>query len=349
MGRRLRPRPQARPLKFLITMGVCGFLLLVGLVKISNINFKSKTEQVVAPNPAPILEAPCLATNPLSGVCLKALPQKQQVVGVMFDNSPIARPQKGLDKADLVFEAIAEFPYTRFLAFYFSENLPDKIGPVRSARPYFVDWANELNAVYAHCGGSPDALNLLKKNGAKDLNEFYNQQYFYRSWNKVAPYNIFTSAELLKQALTDKNWFENKIGFATWQFKDDAEMSGRPETQEISIDFGNKDFAVSWKYNKVSNSYSRFQADHDVELSAKNLVLMYVDFIVKDNVGRREVKTIGTGKAVVFLDGKVVKGKWNKSTEKSRTTFFDELNQEIKFNKGSTWIEVVDSGVKVAY
>ncbi|MFH0814540.1 MAG: DUF3048 domain-containing protein [Candidatus Falkowbacteria bacterium] len=345
MGRRLRPRPPARPVRFLIIIGICGFLLLVYLVKVGD---KPKTEPIVEPTLA-VVETPCAAINPLSGVCLKEPLEKQQVIAVMIDNSPVARPQKGLNKADLIFEAIAEFPYTRFLAFYFSENLPDKIGPVRSARPYFVDWADELNAVYAHCGGSPDALNLLKKNAAKDLNEFYNQQYFYRSWNKVAPYNVFTSAELLKQALADKNWFVDKFGFATWQFKDDIELAGRPESQEISIDFGNKDFAVNWKYDKFSNGYARSLSGEDVEISAKNVALMYVDFVVKDNVGRRDVETIGSGDSVVFLDGKVIKGKWNRPTEKSRTIFFDESNQEIKFNKGATWVEVIDNGVKVAY
>ena len=340
----------ARPLKFLITMGICGFLLLVGLVKISNIDFKSKIEPAVAPPLASggVQPLPCVAINPLSGICLQAALAKQQIIAVMIDNSPATRPQKGLDKADLVFEAIAEFPYTRFLAFYSLENLPDKIGPVRSARPYFIDWANELDAVYAHCGGSPDALNLLKKNGAKDLNEFYNQQYFYRSWNKVAPHNVFTSAELLNKALADKNWFEDAVSFTTWQFKDDVELATRPESQEINIDFGNKDFAVAWKYNKISNSYARFQAGHDTELSTKNLVLMFVDVIVKDKVGRREVKTIGVGNASVFLDGKTIKAKWQK-IDKGRTIFYDEDGSEIKFNRGASWVEVVDDWVKVAY
>jgi hypothetical protein len=331
-------------------MYVVGLLALFGLARVGKNFLEKKGEEMLKVDIA--TEQPiCHAVDSLSGVCLNSAPVHpanggagQQVVGVMIENAPEVRPQSGLTQASLIFETIAEFPYTRFLVFYSSpENLPEKIGPVRSARKYFVEWANELDAVFTHCGGSPDALDFIKSSGAKDLNEFYNQQNFYRSWTQSAPHNVFTKQSMLVDALKVKGWSVDKIDFDLWKFKDDALLDARPETQEIKIDFNNAAFFVNWKYDRQLNVYNRSQGGADTGLSAKNVAVMYVESKVVDNAGRRQMSIVGSGDAVVFLDGKAIKGKWQKLTESARTKFFDELGGEINFNRGATWVEVVPS------
>lgn len=342
--RRIIPRPEPRPLAFLITMGVVGLLVLFCVARVGKVFIEKKSETKSPANNVAIIEQICLNADSLTGVCFAQSEEAAdgRVVGVMIDNSSQARPQEGLGKAGLVFETIAEFPYTRFLLFYSSvDNLPKKIGPVRSARQYFVEWADEFDAMYAHCGGSPDALEGIKTLAVRDLNEFYNQQYFYRSWTKSAPHNVFTGQKLLAEALKNKKWEDAAKAFDLWQFKSDALPDARPESQEIKIDFGSSAFSVEWAYDRVENEYERFQGGTDVNLAAKNIAVMYVESKVVDNVGRRTMKIIGEGDAVVFFDGTAIKGKWRRADEASRTKFYNESGAEIAFNRGNTWIEAV--------
>ncbi|HSD12679.1 MAG TPA: DUF3048 domain-containing protein, partial [Patescibacteria group bacterium] len=110
-----------------------------------------------------------------------------------IDNLSVARPQAGLTKASLVFEAPVEGGITRFLAVFPDDVTADRIGPVRSARPYFLDWASEFDAVYAHVGGSPEALEKIVAYDMRDLNEFFAGKYFWRDENRDAPHNAYTS------------------------------------------------------------------------------------------------------------------------------------------------------------
>ena len=347
MGRKIKPRPPVRPTMFLLVVIVVGLLTLFGLAKLGKINVnKAFTEE----KKDVAQEIVCVSTDLLTGVCHDSEKLARPVVGVMLDNAPEARPQSGLAAvypanggASLVFEAIAEFPYTRFLAFYSSpESMPDKIGPVRSARKYFVEWAKEFDAAYVHCGGSPEGLDVLKELDVKDLNEFYNSKYFYRSWTQAAPHNVYTSKKTIISAVSDKDW-DDVGAIASWNFKDDVVFDARPLSQEIKIDFGSSAFVVDWKYDQRENVYARQQGGVDVKISSKNVAVMYVDSKVVDNVGRRQMQTVGAGKAVVFRDGMATVGEWRRPDILSRTRFYDEAGVEIFFNRGATWIEVVPS------
>ena len=111
-----------------------------------------------------------------------------QPYAVMIDNHPDARPSSGLAAANLVFEVPVEGGMTRYMAVFDATTTVDQIGPVRSARPYFVELADALGAVYAHVGGSPDGLNLITSLPKfRDLNEFWNGKYFWRSAKRDAP------------------------------------------------------------------------------------------------------------------------------------------------------------------
>lgn len=265
---------------------------------------------------------------------------------VMIDNHYDARPSNGLADALLVYEAIVEAPITRFIAVYSSLDEVEVIGPVRSARPFYVDWAKEFNGPYVHVGGSNAALDNLKETYKYDINEFNKGRYFWRSNGRFAPHNVFTSSHNVWKVIEDNGW-EPKNDFESWQFKDQAIYDERGNVEEIKVDFASTPFLVSWKYDKEDNDYTRYQGgiqrkDEDgQEIKAKNIVVMYTESKIIDDYGRRETTTVGKGKAHIFFDGQVIKGSWQRDNLASRTKFYNEGSEEIQFNRGKTWIEVV--------
>lgn len=274
-------------------------------------------------------------------------------VGIIIENQVDARPQSGLSEANLVYEAEAEGWITRFLAFYAGKADIEKIGPVRSARPYFVDWVNEFSALFAHCGGSPEALVKIKKDKIYDLNEFYNEKYFWRDNAREPPHNIYTSSEKLRKYLETKGLTEGK--YFSWQFKDDSEAAARPDNSEITINFKLSDYIVKWKYSKESNDYARYmagEAHKDAEgheVKAKNIIVEFVSAEIIDDDLRLKMEHIGEGKAIVCMDGRCEEGKWQKKTPASRTQFYNVGGEEFKFNAGATWIEAVRPSYDVKY
>jgi hypothetical protein len=133
--------------------------------------------------------------SPLTGVQVPPELAKRPVTGIMIENSIYARPQSGIQDAGVVFEAIAEAGITRFLTLY-QDAKPQYIGPVRSLRPYYIDWAGSFDASIAHIGGSPDALKRIR-NGGKDLDQFFNSGSYWRQPTREAPHNVYTSFKLL--------------------------------------------------------------------------------------------------------------------------------------------------------
>src|SRR5581483_7848643 len=141
-------------------------------------------------------KAPTTVASPLTGVQVAPALAARPVTGIMIENSDFARPQSGLQDAGVVYEAIAEAGITRFLALY-QDSSPQYIGPVRSLRPYYIDFAAPFQASIVHVGGSPDALSEVKSGGFRNLDEFYNGDYFTRISARDAPHNVYTSfAEL---------------------------------------------------------------------------------------------------------------------------------------------------------
>jgi len=272
-------------------------------------------------------------------------------VAVVIDNHPDGRPAFGLKEADLVYEAEAEGGITRYLAFFASGEDIEKIGPVRSARPYFADWVKEMSALFVHCGGSPEALVKVYKENIFDFNEFYQGSYFWRDEKRPGPYNVFTSSANLGKYLESKNLTEGK--FLSWQFKEE-EPAGQ-ETEDIEIGFKSPGFVVKWKYDKIDNEYIRYLAGEiqldgqgNSEIRAKNIIIQSEESKVLDKELRLKVETLGKGKAVICLDGGCREGEWQKSSSAARTRYYIN-GEEVKFNPGKIWIEVVRPELEITY
>lgn len=294
----------------------------------------------------------------IDGVLVQQGKENSYPIAVMIENLSTVRPQSGLDKANVVYEALAEGGITRFLAIYASEDEIKEIGPVRSARDYFLDWVSEYNALYAHCGGSPSALRLIPQYQLLDLNQIGGDHpYFWRQPERSsAPeHTLFTSSKLLTFALRDKK-ITKDADYEPWLFKKEAALTERPEdAKKITIDYSTFSYKVEYEYNREKNIYLRSnggapQLDYKTkeQLSAKNVVVQYVKTGLADNI-RLTMDTIGEGGSLVFQDGQMINGTWKKESRTDRTRFYGENGEEIKFNPGQIWIEIVPTDRTVEY
>lgn len=289
---------------------------------------------------------------------------KRKPLAILVDNHVDARPAAGLDKADLVYEALVEGGITRFLAVFWRQT-PESVGSVRSIRSYHLDFISELNdALFMHIGGAmsvvpeANALGIIQKYGMKSLG-ISGQNTFWRINEKQAPHNAYTSAKKLWGEAERIGW-QPEGTLTTWKFKNDAKEVDRQQQQQIKINWdgwGETPFSITWVYDHKKNVYFREQGGEKVldeitkeQLFARNVILQYsLQTLANDGTARILYQTTGTEKALIFLDGKVIEGTWVKKDRIARTIFFDSEGQEVAFNRGTTWIEVIPIGSEVRY
>src|SRR5262249_44865010 len=155
-----------------------------------------------------------------------------------IENSDDARPQSGLQEAGVVYEAIAEAGITRFMAL-FQETGPQYIGPVRSLRPYYIDFAAPFQASIVHVGGSPDALAQVTSGGFRNLDQFANGGSFWRISTRYAPHNVYTAFARLDALNQSKGYTSSK--FTGWPRKKDKKLA-LPQATAIDIRVSSPDF-----------------------------------------------------------------------------------------------------------
>lgn len=291
-----------------------------------------------------------LVASPLSGLPVSEADAKRPVTSIMIENSGDARPQSGLREADVIFEAIAEGGITRFLALYQAKQ-PDYIGPVRSARPYYVEWAAAFDAAYAHAGGSPDGIARIGQLGVKDLNAFaFGEDVFFRTDDREAPHNLYTSFAGLDKANSEKGYTSST--FTPWQRKTDVAQT--PLAKAVDISISSDFFNVHYDYDAGTNTYLRSIGGepHLDEKSAKQLAPNTVLVMVMNNYisGSYNVyTTTGSGTFVAFQDGVASEGSWSRSGPKDQYVFTDKYGFPYLFNKGQTWVSVIGSRSDVSF
>jgi len=306
------------------------------------------------PVPTPIPTSPRpIEEVPLSG--LKADPEafRWPAIAVMI---PSDSEQYGLSQASVVYEAVAEGNIPRFLAI-FEQVQAEKIGPVRSARPYYVEWACPYGALFVHWGGSPQVFPMLSESDCVYNMEGINWEgaYFRREVNEQVPWNsVFTRSDLLYKYL--ESWeLPRFVDYRGYPHKEDAPLESRPLSATISLSFA---YPVGYSYDREGNDYLR---EYDgrphldrlsgEQLRAKNVAVIFVlqQPIPGDDQGRMQVQTTGEGKALLFLDGTLIEGRWVKTAPEAEMRFLDSDGKEIAFNRGTTWIEVVAPDQEVTY
>lgn len=348
---------------------VLCFLLAAGVsygayAFVQSINAQEPPPSPVIADPIPqeaSLEAESVSTDGrrLDGVKVDPEDINHQPVAVMIENLSTVRPQHGLNGAGVVYEALAEGGITRFMAvFSGTMGMGQEIHPVRSARPYYLEWSSEYRALYCHAGGSPQALEIIDGFKIPHLNGIGAESRYMWRGPGSAPHNLYTSAELLARALRDYKLDKTVPDYDPWKFKDELEESARPDkAQLIRLDFSSIGYLVEYQYDRSTNEYMRYNggskhldAVDKKQIHPKNIVVQITDPVwPAGDEGRIGMDVTGEGKAVVFRDGEVIEGTWRKDDREGRTKFFNDEDQEIQLNRGQTWVEVLPSDRPFTY
>lgn len=326
---------------------VVVLVLLTGLVVWQKLNH-GPSNTPVAPAVVKKPEPPKFA-SPLTGELLldEAL-TKRPVTAVMIENSPDARPQSGLRDAGVVYEAIAEGGITRFLALY-QEGRPGLIGPVRSVRPYFVEWGGAYDAAVAHIGGSSRALQMIRSGSyGLDIDQFFNAGYYWRANDRAAPHNVYTDTSKLDALIAAKG--KSASSFTPIERKDKAKSSA-PNATHINLPISSARYSVDYDFDAASNSYLRSiggepHLDREAgRITADTVVAIQVNMTKQMEDGFREqITTTGSGTAYVFQDGIVTQAVWQRPDVKDQITFVDTSGKPLVLNRGKTWITAMPAG-----
>jgi hypothetical protein len=269
---------------------------------------------------------------------------------VMIDNHPDAYPQSGMDRAAVVFEGLAEYGITRFVALYNDGDAPDivEIGPVRSTRLYFAQWAMGFHPIYAHAGGSPDGVQLAETTDQFTNFEALNQpKYTWRDSRRGAPHNLYTNSTLLRAFAEDKAvrvFDDPTVGFLY------ESQPAAAQGQAFDYFFLDPSSRAGFSYDPASNMYRRTMRGRPhidrvtgEQLRFENVVVMQVNEALRqgDDKQRIDQEVVGTGPARMFIAGRTIDGTWRKPSAAAPLRFYDIADQEVIFNTGAIWIAAI--------
>lgn len=340
-----------------IIAGIAGLFLLVlivgGVVMLTR-KPAPKAAPVVEKIEEKVVEPPKPTTEPskLTGVQVPIEYNLLPVTGIMIENSPDARPQSGLKDAGVVFEAVAEGGITRFLTL-FQEAQPDYVGPVRSVRPYYLQWLQGFDAAVAHVGGSAEALQKIRSEGIKDLDQSFNGGPFQRVAGRYAPHNVYTSLSGLI-ALGRTKGYESS-SFTGFPRKEEKPIVP-PAARVIDLNISGPLYNVHYDYDANKNKYLRSMAGrpHTDEKTGEQIApKVVIALVVPKGIHPNRIHTtyaaIGSGKAYIFQDGGVTEGTWTKGSDKEQIAFKDAAGAAIGLNPGQTWISIVGAAPNVTF
>jgi len=270
-------------------------------------------------------------------------------LAIMIGNSPEeVIYQTGLNKADIIYEANVEFPFTRLMAIF---NNSDKaiVGPVRSSRYYFSRLAIEWSAIYAHCGGQS-----LRGERIVNLDQMRYPSPYWRDKDIGGWINLFTKTQNIREKSRKMGFQENVnldnhlLGLRT------LNLSGG-DISKISIKYNQK-YTISYEYEDDTNTYLRYinselyQDSKTLEpVTVSNIIIQYVpvEKISGDKEGRLEVEVIGEGIAKIFYGGNYYLTKWVKKSKDHPTVYYGRQGNVINLNQGNIWVHLVPEETKV--
>lgn len=307
--------------------------------------------------------APKITTvaSPLTGAQVSPAQAARPVTGIMIENSLWARPQSGLQDAGVVYEAVAEAGITRFLAL-FQESTPQYIGPVRSLRPYFIDYAAPYQASIVHVGGSPDALHEVENGSFRNLDQFFNGGYFWRIGSRDAPHNMYTSFAKLDALEKSKGY--TKSSFTGWPRKADNKLA-KLTASSIDLAISGAYYHVHYAYDSRTNSYNRYEggqphmeipsasSSKQVQLHPKVVIALVIPLsngqLDSSGAYYSDYDTSGSGIAYVFQDGGLTRGTWTKEGTTGDLQLTDPGGHALKLDAGQTWLTLVSSTSQISY
>ena len=312
------------------------------------------------PSPTPSSLPADWAYADLDGVAAPQAAAHRLPMAIMVDDNAVARPQSGISSASIVYQAYADGGEDRYM-FVFQEGTATDIGPVRSARPYYVSWVDEYKALYGHFGGDANSLRVVIPANAKNI---YNMDDlnggacpYHRIDTRAAPHNAYTNTAALISCAAQKGYPATFQKLPTRTFKDDMPIAQRPASQTVSITY--RTGIVGYQFDPASDSYLRLiggapEVDpaNGNNVYARTVVIMYQvygnDPNALDEASRPYVFNVGSGKATIFMEGQAITATWKKTSTTALTRFYDSSGHEIPFVRGEIFMQSIPTGTAVS-
>jgi hypothetical protein len=276
----------------------------------------------------------------------KDVARRRPAVTVKINNTSAAK-QYGIDQADDVYEEVVEGGITR-LAAIFNSQAPDRVGPVRSVRKTDQSLVWPIGGIFAYSGGAAYAIASIDTAPVKQLDETRAGSMMYRDQSGYAPYNLFAHVDQMFNAggtpVPPPPLFEYRPARA-------AITGTRAAAFTVGFAAG---YAVTWAWDAKSQSWLRSKfgapdiAGDGARVRAKNVVVMFVQYLGGAGVEQSEAQLIGAGPAWVFTDGKLIKGQWHRTDQRRPATLVDAHGHPIRLTPGQTWVELPDVSYSVA-
>ena len=277
---------------------------------------------------------------------------------IMINNIQDAIPQSGISEADVVYEALVEGGITRLMAVYQNPEGLKKIGSIRSARHYYIDFARDNDAIFVHFGQSKYAKARIESESIKTISGLssYGGQVFYRSTDRVAPHNVYTTGEMLEKGVElSGNTSEHASTFKGHLIFNETDVVPEDGTDAIKVNIP-FDCRPVFEYNEEDGLYyrSEFGSPHvDVEnnkqVAVKNIIIQYVHEKTISDENHQDLTLTGKGVGYYITDGKAVKISWERKDDKSVTRYYDADGNQIKINIGKIFYEYVPADREVSF
>lgn len=298
---------------------------------------------------------PPKVASALTGLPIDPEAALRRPIAVMVDDHVAARPQSGFNAASIVWQAPAEGGVPRYMMI-FQDQIPAGVGPIRSAREYYIEWAAEWNAMYVHHGGSPQALGTLSRKGhgqwVWNADGFrWEGKYLWRTKERRAPHNLYTDGEHLRQLAERLGAADGPLEPA-WQFGPERAASKRPIGATVTVVYPYE--TITYRYDAATNRYVRYinkskspQVDgaDGAIVAPTNVVILRMHFGPLNDGHpekyRLEATNVGSGEALIATNGVTVKGTWRKASESAPTLLFGPDGKPITLAAGQTFVQVV--------
>ncbi len=292
-----------------------------------------------------------------------------RAIAFMIDNNKNAQPHASINSTYMVYEIIVEGGETRLMALFKGTNA-DQVGPIRSARHYFLDYAMENDAIYAHLGLSPQADSDMKSFHINNINgQVYdtgkartNTSLYWRVTHKKAPHNAYTNTASILKIAVDKGYTttSNKESVLNY-VSEEVELMSTDAILANSVKIPySKGHTVEYKYNSDTKRYTRYSKGRKMtdeiskeDVTTKNIIITFAKNYTLDdgeNKGRQDVVTVGELDGYYITNGKAIKIKCIKKGRTEQTTYVDMQGKEINVNDGNTWVNVcpIDANVVIS-
>ena len=349
----VRIKPKSNKKKIIIISVISGALLLIliglfyFLLSINDSNSKKKDKVKI--DDASTIEKKSLTVYDVNS--------NKRPIAIMIDNNVGNNAHVGLQDAYLTYEIIVEGGLTRIMAIFKDVNT-SVIGPVRSSRHYFLDYALESDAIYAHYGWSTFAQNDIRTLGVNNINGLYDDGY-YRNYNIVAPHNVFTNIENLYNVAASKGYStaSNNYNLLNYTTDDIAfnDISDLLTANNISMTYSNSQVR-SYTYDATNRYYLRYMnnsphtdRDSGEGYHYKNIIIMKVNNYTLDSYGRQDLDTVGNGEGYYITNGYAIPITWSKASRSDKTNYYYKRGNELVVADGNTMIQVVPLNSNITF